>query len=178
MFSLPTAKLLCRFEQFQSLAARRVEFVATPALTPALSLRRGRILRRVLGIRAATVVRKFSPANHQPSATGNSTLEFSKRVRSLFPLPGGEGQGEGERHTNFFTARNQGKGMNGKGIKTKSGEFCFPIPVPFIPLPCVPFHPARNSVRGMIVRGIKTRPEKFFSPIPLTIIPLTHPPLR
>jgi hypothetical protein len=94
----------------------------------------------------------------------------------LFPLPGGEGQGEGERHTNFFPARNQGKGMNGKGIKTKSGEFCFPIPLPFIPLPCIPFHPARNSVRGMIVRGIKSQPEEFCSPIPLTLIPLTNLP--
>ena len=80
---------------------RPLEFVNTPALTPALSPRRGRILRRVLRQRQPSVLRQFSPANHQPAATGNSTLELSQRVRRLSPLHGGEGQGEGERLTNF-----------------------------------------------------------------------------
>lgn len=43
---LLTPELLRRPEQFQLLAARRVELVATPTLTPALSPRRGRIARR------------------------------------------------------------------------------------------------------------------------------------
>ena len=51
---------------------RRVEFVATPALTPALSPRRGRILRRVLSQRQPSVPLQFSPANHPPAVTGNS----------------------------------------------------------------------------------------------------------
>lgn len=79
----------------------QLEFFATPALTPTLSPRRGRILRRVLRQRQPSVLRQYSPAKHQPAATGNSTSKSSPRVRSLSPLPGGEGQGEGERQTNF-----------------------------------------------------------------------------
>ena len=113
-------------------------FVATSALTPALSPRRGRILRRVLIHRKPSVIRKFSPTNHQPAATGNATSESSERVRLLFPLPGGEGQGEGERHTNFpkknQPARNPVRGMIVRGIKTKLENFCVPIPVTIIPL--------------------------------------------
>ena len=102
MPSLLTPELLRRLEQFQLLEARRVEFVATPALTSALSPRRGRILRRVLSQRQPPVLRQFSPANHPPAATDIATPELSQRVRLLSPLPGGEGQGEGERHTNFY----------------------------------------------------------------------------
>ena len=80
-------------------------FVATSALTPALSPRRGRILRRVLSHRKPSVIRKFYPANHQPAATNNSTSESFELVRLLFPLPGGEGQGEGERPPNFKSKR-------------------------------------------------------------------------
>ena len=69
-----------------------------------LSPRRGRILCRVLCHRQPSVLRAFFPANHQPAATGNSTSASFARVRSLFPLPGGEGQGEGERHTNLVPA--------------------------------------------------------------------------
>jgi len=171
--SLLTPELLRHLEQFQLLAARRVEFVATPALTPALSPRRGRITRRrstpsrIQLVRAPfwsnrqnpgsvsatpesphppersplspgerarvrasvthtsapkkssngsgrilrrvlsqpSVLRQFSPANHPPTATGNSTPESSLRVRLRSPLPGGEGQGEGERQTNFQFAK-------------------------------------------------------------------------
>jgi len=113
----------------------RIELVATPALTPALSPRRGGALRRVSSIRGPLVHRSFSPANRQPAATGNSTSEFSKRVRLLAPLPGEEGQGEGERHTNFIPARNQSKGMFGKGIKTELEKIYSAIPLPYIPLP-------------------------------------------
>ena len=98
--SLLTPELLRWLEQLQLLAVRRVEFVATLALAPALSHRRGRILRCVSSHRKPSVLRKFSPANHQPAATGNSTSKSSARVHLPFPLPGGEGQGEGERHTN------------------------------------------------------------------------------
>jgi len=52
--------------RFQSLAVRRSEFVATLALTPALSPRRGRILRRVLSQCQPSVLRQFSPANQKP----------------------------------------------------------------------------------------------------------------
>ena len=72
-----------------------------PALTPALSTTNGRILPRVLSRPKPSVLRQFSPSNHPPTATGNSTSELSQRVRSHSPLPGGEGQGEGEHHTNF-----------------------------------------------------------------------------
>jgi len=115
---------------------QHVEFVATPALTPALSPRRGRILRRLLRQRQPSALRQFSPVNHPPAAPGHSTSDSSQRVHSLSPLPGGEGQGEGERHTNFVPAQNRGKGMIGKGIKSKPGEFSAPIPLPYIPLPC------------------------------------------
>ena len=69
---LLTPELLDRLEQFQLLATRPVEFVATPALTPALSPRTGRILRRVLSQRQPAGRRQLSPANHPPAATGNS----------------------------------------------------------------------------------------------------------
>ena len=120
------------------LAARDVEIVATPALTPALSPRRGRILRRVLSNRAATVIRKFSLANHQPTATDHPTPESSERVRLLFPLPGGEGQGEGERYTNFVSTNHRAgdlvRGMIVSGIKPGPKTFCSPIPLTIIPL--------------------------------------------
>jgi len=76
-------------------------FVITPALTPALSPRKGRILRRVWRDRQPSFLQSFSLANNQRAATGNPTPKFSQRVRLPFPLPGGEGQGEGERKTNF-----------------------------------------------------------------------------
>ncbi len=84
----------------------RFEFVASPALTPALSPRRGGIVRRGLSHRNASVVRKFSPANHQLAATGHSTSELHERVHLPFPLPVGEGQGEGERHADFKRTSN------------------------------------------------------------------------
>jgi len=122
---------------------RPLEFVATPALTPALSPRRGRILRRVLRQCQPSVLRQFFPANHQPAATGNPPSESSQRVRLLSPLPGGEGQGEGERHTNSVSkkrrARGQVRGMIVRGIKTQPEEFRFPIPLTFIPLTYSPF---------------------------------------
>ena len=134
--SLLTPELLRRREQFQLLTARHVElFVATSAFSPALSPRRGRTPRCVLSHRTPSILRKFSPANHKPAATGNLTPKSSAHVRVQFPLPEGEGQGEGEHHTNFVPARNQGMGMNGKGIKTKPEGFSYPIPLPFIPLP-------------------------------------------
>ncbi len=63
-----TSQFLRRLEQFQLLPTRRVESRATPALTP----RRGRILRRVVSQHQPSVLRQFSPANHQSAATGNS----------------------------------------------------------------------------------------------------------
>ena len=100
---LLTSQLLRRLEQFQLLAACRVEFVAKPALIPALSPRRGRIPRRVLRQGLPSVLQQFSPANHRPAARGNSTSVSSQRVCSLSPLPAGD---EGERHSNF-SATNQ-----------------------------------------------------------------------
>jgi len=72
IMSLLTPELLRRLEGIQLFSARRVDFVASPALTPARSPRRGRILRRVLSQRQPSVLRQFSPANHQSAATGNS----------------------------------------------------------------------------------------------------------
>jgi hypothetical protein len=111
---------------------RPLDFVTTPALTPALSPRRGRILCRGLSIRESHIIRLLYPANHQLTATGNSTSESSQRVRSLSPLPGGEGQGEGERHTNF--SPKFVRGMMVRGIKTQPEAFCFNVPLTFIPL--------------------------------------------
>jgi hypothetical protein len=113
---------------------RPLEFAATPALTPALSPRRGGILRRVLSQRQMSVLRQFSPANHPPAATGETTSESSQRVRLLSPLPGGEGQGEGERHTSLLSENEQVRGMIVRGMETKSEEFSFPIPLTIIPL--------------------------------------------
>ena len=45
-------------------------------------------LRRVLSQRQPSVLRQFSPANHQPAATGNPTSESSQRIRSLSLSPG------------------------------------------------------------------------------------------
>jgi hypothetical protein len=81
--------------------AQRVSFVTTSALTPALSPGRGRIVRRLLSHRTSFSVRSFYPANNQPAAAAIAPSESFKRIHSSFPLPGGEGQGEGERQTNF-----------------------------------------------------------------------------
>jgi hypothetical protein len=72
MFLLLTPELPCWPQQFQLLAARLTEFVPTPALTPALSPRRGGILRRVLSHRQPSVLRPFSPATHPPAVTSYS----------------------------------------------------------------------------------------------------------
>ena len=89
-------------EKFRSCIAWRSKFEARPTLTLALSPRRGRNVRRVLSYRTSSVLRPLPSTNHQPAVTSNSTLKFSKPVRSLFPLPGGEGQGEGDHLTNFY----------------------------------------------------------------------------
>ena len=107
-----TPELLQRLEQFLLLAARHVDFVASPALP----LESGRIFRRVLSHHRPSVVRTLSPTNRQPAATGNLISEFSRRVCSLSPLPGGEGQGEGERSTycsgsNHAPRRDQSRGF-------------------------------------------------------------------
>jgi len=78
--SLLPAELLRWLEQFQLLAARCVELVATPALTPALSPRRGRILRRVWRNRQPSVRQSFSPENHPPAATA---LQLLNQYRTL-----------------------------------------------------------------------------------------------
>jgi|GEM_PF-4522372 len=115
------------------------ELLVGRILTPALSPRRGRILRRMLSHRASLVVRSFSPTSHQPTVTAISTPESPTHVRPPFPLPGGEGQGEGGRPANLIPAE----------------------------------HPTRDEVRGMKVRGIWNGncPGPVF--IPLTSIPLT-----
>ncbi len=100
-----TPELLRRLEQFQLLAAWCVEFVAAPALTPTISPRRGRILRRVWTSRKLSVLRKLSPANHQPAAIDNPASESFQRGLLLFPLPGGEGGGEGGRPTNYISSK-------------------------------------------------------------------------
>ena len=115
----------------------RVAFVATPTLTLALSPRRGRILGRVMSQRQPSVLRQFSLSNHQPMAAGNSTSELSQRVRSLSPLPGGEGQGEGERHTKL--GLKVVKGIIVRGMKSQPKEFWLPIPLTIIPLTKIPF---------------------------------------
>ena len=69
---LLTPELLRRPEQFHLLAGRHVDFFDTPALTPALSPRRGRIVRRWSRLRTSfhtrTLLRQIDP----PAATGNS----------------------------------------------------------------------------------------------------------
>ena len=86
MSSFLNPELLRRLEPFQLLATCRIEFVATSALTPALSPRRGRILRRLLNIRGPLVVRQVSSLNHQPAAIGNPTLKSPQRGRLLSSL--------------------------------------------------------------------------------------------
>jgi hypothetical protein len=79
----------------------RTGFVSTPAFTPTLSPRRGRILPRVSSRRTSPVIRPFSPANNQPTAIAKAIFKLPARGRPPFPLLGGEGQGEGGRQTNF-----------------------------------------------------------------------------
>ena len=55
----------------------------TTALTPALSPRRGRTIRRLF--------------RDPERGDCNKNLEQTRRARLPSPLPGGEGQGEGER---------------------------------------------------------------------------------
>ncbi len=103
---------------------------------PRCSPKRGRILRHGLSQRQPSVLRQFSPVNHPPAATGNSTPESSQRARSLSPLPGGEGQGEGERHPKLglkFV-----RGMIVRGMKSQPKECCLPIPLTIIPLTKIP----------------------------------------
>jgi hypothetical protein len=149
---------------FQSLAVQRGELAATPALTPALSPRRGRILRRVLSQCQPSVLRQSSPANHPPAATINSTSESSQRARSLSPLPGGEGQGEGERHTYLVSsnqpARDQVRGMIVRGMRPKPEKFSFPIPLTIIPLTS----PLRFQVP--VRRNARLHPHHFCTIVP------------
>jgi len=73
-----------------------MNLVATPALTPAHSPRRGRILRCVWSLRRPSVLQNFSPANHPPAAIGNSQsakqMNMNSRgcqptVQVRFPVP-------------------------------------------------------------------------------------------
>jgi hypothetical protein len=71
----------------------------TSALTPALSPRRGRIIRRVLSQAMCQVVVRLT-ANDTESVTAMRIQKWSGNVtvRSLSP---GEGRGEGERKRSF-----------------------------------------------------------------------------
>ncbi len=64
------------------------KIVFWPALTPALSPGRGRILRRVLSNRELSVIRTFSSADYQPAATDKLTVELSKSPDSCSLSPG------------------------------------------------------------------------------------------
>jgi hypothetical protein len=66
------------------------------ALTPALSPRRGRILRRCYQYRARLV--SCAPSRLLTPSAGDATetIQVNGKRRPLFPLPKGEGKGEGE----------------------------------------------------------------------------------
>ncbi len=68
----------------------------SPALTPALSPRRGRIFRRTLKLRVLNLARSVSGASENCAGKCKSILGSTKHARLLFPLPVGEGQGEGK----------------------------------------------------------------------------------
>ena len=69
----------------------------TSALTPALSPRRGRIVRRVLS--HANICQRVVPltANDTEWEPAMKIAEFIQRRAVADLLPGGEGRGEGER---------------------------------------------------------------------------------
>ncbi len=66
-----------------------------------------------------------APAINRETPIAAASSESASTARSLFPLPGGEGQGEGERHTNcsdisgnsaFTTGRNANAGAGMRAI--------------------------------------------------------------
>src|SRR5439155_9083480 len=73
-----------------------------PALTPALSPRRGRTFRCPLAMRTHRVVAGFLREG-LGNGDGRSNVRSLERRDSGFPLPGGEGQGEGERGSDFLS---------------------------------------------------------------------------
>lgn len=84
---LLTPELLRRPEQFQLLAARRVELVATPTLTPALSPRRGRIARRRPAQSHVQLARTPLWSDNQKPEPASATCEspHASQRRSLSP---------------------------------------------------------------------------------------------
>jgi hypothetical protein len=67
----------------------KTKFVVWPALTPALSPGRGRILRRVFNNRELSAIRALPSANYQPAVTAKLNVE-SPRMRDRCPLSPGE----------------------------------------------------------------------------------------
>ena len=85
---------------------KRGNMVSWSALTPALSPRRGRILRSALGYPKPSVSRKLPPANHQGAVTDGLTIELLK-TRDSCPLSLGERvRVRASVTTNFFPSIN------------------------------------------------------------------------
>jgi hypothetical protein len=64
-----TGKPSCWPAQFPARTSWRIEFIASPALTPAPSPRRGRIICRVLSNRKPSITRPLLPRIYKPAAT-------------------------------------------------------------------------------------------------------------
>jgi hypothetical protein len=79
-----------------------MKLVVTAALTPALSPRRGRIVRRVFSNATCWVVVRHT-ADETKSVTATRIEKLSSNMTVALPLPGGEGRGEGERKFSFLT---------------------------------------------------------------------------
>jgi hypothetical protein len=67
----------------------------TPALTPALSPRRGRTVRRLWNIRTHSAAVTALLVDRESDGRGDERTNFARRLRRA-PSPGGEGRGEGE----------------------------------------------------------------------------------
>jgi len=88
---------------------------------------------------------------------------FSRAVESL---PGGEGQGEGERHTDLLSHNDVVRGMIVRGMETQSEEFSLRIPLTIIPLTlrlCV-FAPFRFEL--LALRNVRLHSRRAWTIVP------------